>query len=436
MTQPIHDFIRKSPTDRIHELREKTKLLNFHLFTEDFERLYSEGKYDELFLVSNDVINSATEKIETRFYAGMYIDKVYLQKTDPSSKEYKQLCFGLYQYLLEILRRNKSPLNLRRYSVFVLRSFILELVVDQDFHYFHTSKLTEDDALIKWFLAEPRLQISLKASKYVIKVIHLVNRILLSGDNLILNTFPRVGRTISLFAHRLWLEGRKEQAEIIYSWIKYCIDYCLSLAKTMNQEDVFSSFIIQNAYFRMEHEEAEKHVAESLELAKEIVNENRRNFVFEGINSRKVDNKELSPEEEIEYFRERARALGMNLDNPEDEVSKIILQGLKDYNPERVLRDCEHLLVFPSRAQGVPARMVGLPSAATKWIHCLKLGYTMGGWSLDDIYGLFVFKNSYCQNCQFRSPREEKWKWSSKWQEEQLEKHKEIIIKIDDSMFG
>jgi hypothetical protein len=441
MTQPIQDFIKKSPTERLHELREKTKLLNFHLFIEDFERLYSEGNYDELFSVAKDVLNSATEKIETRFYAGMYIERVYLQKIGSSSEAYQELSFTLHHHLLQILREGKGPSSLRKYTIFVLRSIILKLAVDQDFHYSQTSKITENDALVAWFIAEPRLQISYKASRYVLKVINLVNRIILSGDTLILNTFPRVDSTLSLFAHRLWLEGRTEQADMLYSWIKYCIDFCLSLAKATKQEDIFASFIIQNAYFRMEPEKAEKYIGESLELAKEIVDENRRNFILEAIDKLVNGNdKESSPEEELKFFRARARALGIDLDSPEDEISSIILQGLKDYNPERVLKDCEHLLVFPSRAQGIPARMVGLTSAATKWVHCLKFGYAMGGWRLDDIYGSpvadFGFKNRYCKNCEHKSPREENWKWSSKWHEEQMEKHKEIIVKIDDSMFS
>jgi hypothetical protein len=125
----------------------------------------------------------------------------------------------------------------------------------------------------------------------------------------------------------------------------------------------------------------------------------------------------------------------MDPDNPDNEFGRIINQGLKDYNPERVMRDCENLLVFPSRAQGIPARMVGLPTAAMKWVYCLKKGHAIGGWSLDDIYISplpdFGFKKQYCDDCQFRKSRSNDWKWSSKWQNEELNKHRELISKID-----
>lgn len=116
-------------------------------------------------------------------------------------------------------------------------------------------------------------------------------------------------------------------------------------------------------------------------------------------------------------------------------MGQIIKQGLKDYNPERVIKDCEYLLVFPSSAQGIPARMLGLPSAAMKWVHCIKKGHAMGGWDLDSIYKSpieeFGFENQYCRNCEHKNPRPIDWHWNSKWQNEEIQKHKEIISKID-----
>jgi hypothetical protein len=53
---------------------------------------------------------------------------------------------------------------------------------------------------------------------------------------------------------------------------------------------------------------------------------------------------ELTPKQEIEGFRARALGLGFDLDNPEDEMARIIHRGLVDYNPDRVMRDCESLI--------------------------------------------------------------------------------------------
>lgn len=185
--------------------------------------------------------------------------------------------------------------------------------------------------------------------------------------------------------------------------------------------------------------DAQARIDESVKLSDLIESDTIRNSVIDTIGkfqSSLCDSRaEWSDKEEVEFFRERAKALGMDPDDPKNEMGRIINQGLKDYNPERVLRDCEYLLVFPSRAQGIPARMVGLPTAAMKWVCCKQKGHAMGGWSLDDIYESPLpahgFKAKYCNGCTSRAARAEDWKWSSKWQNEELERNKDFVAEID-----
>jgi hypothetical protein len=144
----------------------------------------------------------------------------------------------------------------------------------------------------------------------------------------------------------------------------------------------------------------------------------------------KSKNQPMDTESELEYFRERAKALGMDPDDPKNEYGKIIRHGLEDYNPERVLKTCESIFVFPSRALGLPAQMVGLVTATSKYIYCLKHKHWVGGWSLDESYKLF-FEKEYCVECNDNIPRENDWKWTSQWQRDMMEKHKEIIEEVD-----
>jgi hypothetical protein len=90
--------------------------------------------------------------------------------------------------------------------------------------------------------------------------------------------------------------------------------------------------------------------------------------------------------------------------------------------------------MIPSRSLGVPAQMVGLPSAGMKILHCLKKGYTVGGWQLDEIYSSmlpgFGFKSEYCDSCELRQARSENWKWSSKWQHDLAAEHSETFKRV------
>ena len=145
----------------------------------------------------------------------------------------------------------------------------------------------------------------------------------------------------------------------------------------------------------------------------------------------------LTTEQEIEFFQQHAKQLGFDYDDPENEFGRIIQQGLEDYNPERVLKECEHLLVFNSSALGMPAKMVGLPSATMKIIHCVEYKHTMGGWGLDMVYqGIddipnSGFKSRHCINCDKCKPRADDWKWNSKWQAEMYRENMELYRKLD-----
>jgi len=235
------------------------------------------------------------------------------------------------------------------------------------------------------------------------------------------------------------MDDLNEQADYLYSWMEVCINLALVLSQEAEQENYLAEIIVLNASFKINTDDASKYLDESVELAKTIKSEPIRSSAIDTIakfrDSLSRENSDSSPKEEIAFYRDRAKALGMNVDDPEDRMGRIIKQGLKDYNPERVIKDCKHLLVFPSRAQGIPARMVGLRTAAMKWIYCLKKGHAVGGWSLDDIYISPIeqcgFKAQYCDGCSSKEPREDTWKWSSKWQNDELKKHKEIIVKID-----
>ncbi|MDH1471180.1 DUF4365 domain-containing protein [Shewanella sp. GD03713] len=440
MTSPIDAIVKKSPNDLIAEMLEKSKQLNFHLFSESFERLYVSGDFDALFDSAKDVLISATEKLETRFCAGLYIERVYLQKVDPRSEEYQSLCLNLYVLLLNLVRDNKAAEHIRLYSILLLRSIKLNFSVDADYHYYLSAKMTENDDLTRWVVDFSRSQVVLKAAREVEKVIHLTNRIILSGNKyLLLETLPRVGSKIAIFAHRLSLDGLEQQAHYLYSWLKFCIDLAVNLARELEKENFIAEIIILNSTFKLHTSDADFLLDESNELAKSIRHESIRASVTDTIARIKLDikrtNEDATPEEELKFYRERAKALGFNYDDPDDEMGQIINQGLKDYNPERVLRDCEHIVVFPSGSRGIPARMVGLPSAAMKWIYCSKFGHAMGGWALDNIYKSpikeYGFENQYCKGCEYKKPRSDDWSWNSKWQNEEIKKHKDIITEID-----
>lgn len=131
--------------------------------------------------------------------------------------------------------------------------------------------------------------------------------------------------------------------------------------------------------------------------------------------STQKDFDKLSDEEVDKMHRFILKKAGIDLDG-NDEFARLARIGLRDRNPERVLKHCEHLYV-EIVSYGPIWDMVGLTTTGQKILFCEKNGFIIG-WELDAILGRF--KKDYCSSCSFHSPRPEKWKWTYRWQRERV----------------
>ncbi len=440
LSQPVKYILNSHSEQSLEELISQTQNIFFQLRNDKFQRMYKEGNFTELYDHSRDILISPSETINERFSAGFYIEKVHLHCHEFQSEEHRAANLNLYLYLVGLARPCSTPKHFKLLSILLLRSLRLRLFVEQDYHFYITSEHTKNDLITSWVVSASRAKIAFRSAREVDKTIRLINRFITRGYFTILpDIVPRAVPLISLFAKRLHKEGLEEQASLVIDWVEFCLNIALEVASSMDEQYYFPGLIILKASLAHKSELIDSNIQESLVLADKIIDLDMKNNVLkrlDEIKNQKLDEAdELSPEEEIKYFKEKAKALGINVDDPEDEFGRIIAQGLKDYNPERVLKNCRHLLFSPSRSQGIPARMVGLPSAAMKYLHCLKKGFTVGGWSLDELYESaipeFGFKESHCTECPDLEPMPENWRWSSKWQQETHNKYKEVIEKID-----
>ncbi|POA96887.1 hypothetical protein C2134_20295 [Chromobacterium sinusclupearum] len=439
LTGSIDTLIKSSHSDVLRALLEQNKKVTFDIFNEQFERLYKEGKFKELVTSAKPVINSATELIETRISAGLYVERVFEAEVGRRTPQGLAAFADLYALMLKIIRKEKTPAYLRRYVIMLVRVLRLQVAVESDYHYFISSEQFPRESITGWIVSTSRSQISGRASREIEKVILLINRMILVGEyHVFLDALPRLIGAITLFALRLKIEKFENQADYISSWLKFCLNLAMELAITTKNQDLLAQMIMQYALSELDEKGKLTRIEESFTFLNKIDDSDVKMRVQQHLQNLKSQNEqeqpEMTPSQEIDAFRSRAFALGFNVDDPDDEIGKIIRQGLIDYNPERVVRDCESLVMIPSLALGVPAQMVGLRSAGMKWLYCLKKGHAMAGWRLDDIYSSPIpgtgFKLIHCESCEFRQPRSTNWQWTSKWQQNLAEEHSEIYDRI------
>jgi len=124
------------------------------------------------------------------------------------------------------------------------------------------------------------------------------------------------------------------------------------------------------------------------------------------------------------HVAEQAAGLGIDLNDPNDRIAEVIRVGLEDLDPTRVARQCRHIHLRHG-SYGVPAEMLGLPTAGSKSIICLKHGHSLQGLKLDAVYEMFSRTMPWdkdgvkCDKCPDVSPHPADWTWSDEWGEKQ-----------------
>jgi hypothetical protein len=130
------------------------------------------------------------------------------------------------------------------------------------------------------------------------------------------------------------------------------------------------------------------------------------------------DGMDLDTEKQI--YEQMAKGLGIDLDDPNDQLGMAVRIGIADRSPERVLKDCKHLFVKVA-SRGMVARMMQLDTAGFKSIECTLHNKGIQGFSLDDTYR--VFSQMHCSKCPDASPHPPDWKWTKDYQQAQHDLH-------------
>lgn len=436
-------IFKKSTNEKVLDWLEQAKDQSYYAYMEQFERLFINKEHKKLLQLIHNVFPSKTEKNELRFYAGLYAEKVCEQDLGFGSEEYYRASFEIFQQVLNLVRTNKFSRYYQIYIILLWRSWTLRQQINIDYHHFMSVKMIGNDPYVGMIAQAIQRQTSLRVSINLLKTVRLVNYSIDQKDpNIFLDIFPKLATSIILLVHKLRDENQKEAVEILEDWLSYCTDLGLKLTSDSGQEELLVLFLNIFVSLKVHSRDQIHYIAIARKRLEVVQRKDLKSFFSEYLYKLEetyvADNQEynLSPDEELDFYKKHAKKLGFDFDDPENEFGQIIKQGLEDYNPERILKECESLLVFNSSALGLPAKMVGLPSATMKIIHCLEYRHTGGGWGLDIAYwgtsGIpnTGFKNRHCMNCEKCKPRADDWTWNSKWQAEIYKDNMELYKKL------
>ena len=133
---------------------------------------------------------------------------------------------------------------------------------------------------------------------------------------------------------------------------------------------------------------------------------------------------EIDIGEEQRIYTSMATALGIDLSATDDRIATAVRIGIADWDPTRILRNCQHLFVSLG-SHGMVGEWLRLPTIRMKLLHCTLHGHTIGGVSLDNVYA--GFRESYCVSCTDCRPHGPDWHYSHEWQRAQNEIHQKFV---------
>jgi hypothetical protein len=253
---------------------------------------------------------------------------------------------------------------------------------------------------------------------------------------------------------RLKGEGLIEGAKSIEDWLYGALDFAVQLTSILSSEEQIR--VVHHRYFILHlilllafHDDPERKNmihARAKDIITQLENNNTKTEYQKKLDEALAQSQSLITEERDltnspinwkileDHFRNQAEALGFDLSladvelNQDDEqywnaqIAQVISIGIKDLNPTRVLKNCQHLVFEYWGGIGRPAQMMGLYSARMKIVGCVNHP-TYSSWaafSLDDSYSNLFEK--YCENCSDSDPHPNEWDYTEAWHKKQLEK--------------
>ncbi len=399
------------------------------------QRLIENGKYKEAFQLNDKAFRDDAEPVEVRFSAGMEVVRIgggMLAQgggvtAQRGREELIKLRLQVHHALVRICRALPSSHQLRFYSLFLARASRLRVYVHRDVGLFF-SRLAQEaspDEYARYVTAGAQRKSTLEVTTELHRAQRLIVQLIEHGwIGLVVYAWADLTEALMPFLTRLEKDGLAAGAVSLREWLHSVGTLCRELVVHLNDGGLVGLCALNHARIDIDTDAFPQRLKEARALIVQITDARERSLAEAQLEKQERlvadKSKDVPEEDDQEAFeqivRQMAHGLGINIDDPNDEIAGIVRVGLQDANPERVLRDCKHLVVQLG-AVGVPAQMLGLPTAGFKDIACRKHGYRSSGFSLDQLYGFF--QSSHCDGCPDRDAHPPGWKWTRAWQEEQ-----------------
>jgi hypothetical protein len=420
---------------------------------EAIRKLFGAGDVVGAVKKAREILESKTESAEARILAGVAFVHAYEAAERQRGRagatvEAARLRVGVASEMISIARNHKCQKSLKRYARIYLRAsrLLLNSISANALAMSEKTQAAQGETMAGPITQIQRMAISAQVTRDFLRLLRATFRLADGSPVVIPYAVLEISGSILPFIFSLRLLEREDLAEGYISALFDLLPPCIAVLKHY-EGDEDSRATLKNLGLRLtglgntiragtataflaRFEETVRR-GPSLRFADEVLAELRK-FIEEIQDEAASAEREPSMEQMRAFFAQRAAELGINLDDPDDRIAEVVRIGIEDLDPTRVLKNCQHMYVVTT-THGIPAEMLGLPTAGSKRIICLKHGHGVENLSLDTAYEFFskcypwTKDEICCENCPDKAPHPDGWEWTEEWGVQQHAKYQELL---------
>lgn len=398
----------------------------------DLERLWNSECYDQVALRVDALLDDPNQSVEVRFYSLLLREKIQQRQAHlAKSDHYRMVSISkaIGDNLVKLTEH--GPKKLTDFAQIHRQASDLQELVYRDGDLFtkwemeHKQQGHRVDPLLRTMLFQKRSFCVRELISVFEKLLGMLSG-LLHEDSVVIYPeacLPVIG-AMSLFLARLRLEGINKAAMVYQQQVLLDLSSnALSVAKVNKMWGSVSAIAFAVAYLYDLTQEDERLFA--MNKARDIItgipddversSAEKRLEQMEALFANPDLESELTIDDIKLIYRQQAKSLGIDVDNPKSEIDNIIRIGINDLDPTRVIRNCQQLRVQLD-SYGLVAEAMQLYTAGSKTLSCEKHGIVISGIELDVSWSLMQSK--YCNACPDRNPHSGEWIWTQQWQSE------------------
>jgi len=412
-------LVYSADQDRLRtELQNKSDILKIQRIAD----LYHEGDTASARVRADALLRDLDASIETKFWASVQISNIDFSILARSGRPQAELFNNRLEHAVSLQELTRSgPKPFKFYALVERRAAELNVLAYENFSLSMLQKAhlqRGGDPFLVWKIYARRAWLAKNIAAKYNQCVRLARYAVNSSDPWVLGrALSNVITALGTYVGTLHANGEAE-LETAFSQSALQISKLAAWASRATEDENGFALVLLSSILVVHSEDSDTYKW-ALETAETIADTAIREDVLRGIEHATRRWKGEDVEGDIvgdtvwQALQNIAAVLGLDISDENSPLVRALRIAVKDDTPDRVLKECEHLLVSYGAIGPLAIQvneLFNMKTACSKVVHCTFHNFHLEDKDLDSAYG--KFKQEYCGNCKDQKPRPEGWSFN------------------------